>query len=62
MRSKLYLQATSMSTAEAVIFVGLVFQQPLAPAINETQMKKNPTINKAIMARPISKIFIKIIF
>ncbi len=54
------LQAIRMSTADAVISVGLVFQHPLTPAMKETAMKKNPTINIAIMARPMSERIIKL--
>ena len=49
------LQAIRMRTADAVISEGLVFQQPLTPAMKETAMKKNPTINMAIIARPMSE-------
>ena len=48
------LHAINMRMAEAVMFEGDVFQQPRIPAVKETNMKKNPTMNRAIMARIIS--------
>ena len=47
-------QAISIRMAEAVMLEGEVFQQPLMPAVKETNMKKNPTMKRAIMARIIS--------
>jgi hypothetical protein len=44
-----------MSTAEAVMLVGEVFQQPRTPAVKATNMKKNPTMNRAIIARAMSE-------
>lgn len=46
----------SIKTPEAVMFEGDVLQQPTIPVINETNMKKNEQMNKAIIDRPISKI------
>ena len=43
-----------MRMAEAVMLDGDVFQHPRMPAVKETNMKKNPTMNRAIMARIIS--------
>ena len=43
-----------MRMAEAVMLDGEVFQQPRIPAVKETNMKKNPTMKRAIMARIIS--------
>ncbi len=51
----------SMSTAEAVMLVGEVFQQPRTPAVKATNMKKNPTMNRAIIARAMSEKMEKII-
>ena len=48
------LQAISIRMAEAVMLDGEVFQQPRMPAVKETNMKKNPTMNRAIMARIMS--------
>ena len=48
------LQAISIRIAEAVMLDGEVFQQPRMPAVKETNMKKNPTMNRAIMARIMS--------
>ena len=48
------LHAINIRMAEAVMFEGDVFQQPRIPAVKETNMKKNPTMNRAIMARIIS--------
>lgn len=45
----------SMRMAEAVMLDGDVFQQPMMPAVKETNMKKKPTRNKAIMARIMSR-------
>ena len=45
----------SIRTAEAVMSVGLVFQQPLTPAVKETKTKKKDTMNIEIMARIMSK-------
>ena len=45
----------SMRMAEAVMFDGEVFQQPRMPAVKETNMKKNPTMKRAIIARIISE-------
>jgi hypothetical protein len=45
----------SMRTAEAVILVGEVFQQPRTPAVKATNMKKNPTMKRAIIARAMSE-------
>jgi hypothetical protein len=44
----------SMRTAEAVMLVGEVFQQPRTPAVKATNMKKKPTMKRAIMARAMS--------
>ena len=44
-----------MRMAEAVMLEGDVFQQPMMPAVKETNMKKKPTRNKAIMARIMSR-------
>merc|ERR550517_2348856 len=44
-------QAMSMRMADAVMLDGEVFQQPRTPAVNETNMKKKPTMNRATMAR-----------
>ena len=44
----------SIRMAEAVMFDGEVFQQPRMPAVKETNMKKKPTMNRAIMARIMS--------
>ena len=44
----------SIRMAEAVMLDGEVFQQPRMPAVKETNMKKNPTMNRAIMARIMS--------
>ena len=52
--SLLYLQAISMRMAEAVMLEGEVFQQPRMPAVKETNMKKKPTMKRAIMARIMS--------
>ena len=49
------LQAMSIRMADAVMLDGEVFQQPRMPAVKETNMKKNPTMNRAIMARIMSK-------
>ena len=43
-----------MRMAEAVMLDGDVFQQPMMPAVKETNMKKNPTMKRAIIARIIS--------
>ena len=43
-----------MRIAEAVMLDGDVFQHPRIPAVKDTNMKKNPTMNKAIIARIIS--------
>ena len=48
------LQAMSIRIAEAVMLDGEVFQQPRMPAVKETNIKKNPTMNRAIMARIMS--------
>ena len=37
------------------MFDGDVFQQPLIPAVKETNMKKNPTMKRATMARLMSE-------
>ena len=47
-------QAISIRMAEAVMLEGDVFQQPRMPAVKETNMKKNPTMKRAIIARIIS--------
>ena len=44
----------SMRMAEAVMFDGEVSQQPRMPAVKETNMKKKPTMKRAIMARIMS--------
>jgi hypothetical protein len=44
----------SMRTAEAVMLVGEVFQQPRTPAVKATNIKKKPTMKRAIMARAMS--------
>ena len=49
-----YLHAISMRMAEAVMLEGEVFQQPRMPAVKETNMKKKPTMKRAIMARIMS--------
>ena len=51
----------SIRMAEAVMLDGEVFQQPRMPAVKETNMKKNPTMNRAIMARIMSKGSIKVL-
>ena len=48
------LQAISIRIAEAVMLDGEVFQQPRMPAVKETNIKKNPTMNRAIIARIMS--------
>ena len=48
------LQAMSIRIAEAVMLDGEVFQQPRMPAVKETNIKKNPTMNRAIIARIMS--------
>ena len=50
----------SMRMAEAVMLDGDVFQQPMMPAVKETNMKKKPTRKRAIMARIISRKLVKI--
>ena len=54
----MYLQAINMRMAEAVMLDGDVFQQPRIPAVKATNMKKKPTINRAIMALIMSVIII----
>ena len=44
-----------MSVADAVRFEGEVLQHPTTPVVKDTNMKKNATMNKAIMERPISE-------
>lgn len=45
----------SIKTPEAVIFDGEVLQHPTTPVMNETNMKKNEQINKAIIDLPMSE-------
>ena len=44
-----------MSVADAVRFEGEVLQHPTTPVVKDTNMKKNATMNKAIMERPMSE-------
>jgi hypothetical protein len=37
------------------MFEGEVLQHPTTPVVNETNMKKNATMNNAIIERPMSK-------
>ena len=44
-----------MRIAEEVMLDGDVLQQPITPVVNETNMKKNPTMNRAIIDLPMSR-------
>jgi hypothetical protein len=50
-----YLQAKSMSVADAVRLDGEVLQQPTTPVVKETNIKKKATMKRAIMERPMSE-------
>ena len=43
-----------MRVAEAVRLEGEVLQQPTMPVVKETNMKKNATMKRAIIERPMS--------
>ena len=45
----------SMRMADEVMFDGDVLQQPTIPVVKATNMKKKATMNRAIMARPMSR-------
>ena len=53
-RIVMYLHAKNINNADAKMFDGDVLQQPTTPVMKETNMKKNATMKRAIMERPIS--------
>ena len=44
-----------MRMADEVMLEGEVRQQPTMPQVKDTNMKKKATMNRAIMARPMSE-------
>ena len=44
-----------MRTADAVMFDGDVLQHPTTPVVKDTNIKKNATINNAIIALAMSE-------
>lgn len=49
-----YLHANNISIAVAVMFPGLLLQQPAMPVQNATKMEKNATMKRAMAALPMS--------